>query len=566
MAELSPETLAKFRAFRRARTANALGRAGQIVGGTAETMRTGRSAAETFAARDPDLLRQRGRAEMLQQADAQMKVAKEQSAQERYYFEQEQQERISLLSDYAQRVKMEYDRARSDADRAQRGSQAKAQLLVRVAELEKLQRDIDNRMATDTLTPGAETVTDSVLRRFGMEPRKGTKSLPKTEEQRIRKEALVQQMNERLDGLDPEGKEFEALWDQATRSTKGVPNPDAEDAPFIPDDTGTGLMVNPKYRTMEELLASEPAGDAETETFGDRLREMDKSSRPLVSQARAERAMDFEAGAESQPRFASESEKDSAFQAAMQQITNSGMNKHDEVLAIEKVMLTFGKTVDQARELLGTVTDDEGNTTYRWDTMVEDRLRDQKDLDDAIEKQEQTLVTAAGKTFGGDARIQGIIDVGEAYRRSVALAKESAYDPNRIETGKDEDGDGIPDIEWAPTAAERFRQTLDMIDAYPDKPVAQYAKQSLMSSPEFAQFKEHYGYKDDAFAFREMNKLAKQQDRENKRSDRLRKKMNVRHQLGQYRDRQGTQLMPKEKKVTEAADLVTGATGSRIAE
>jgi hypothetical protein len=82
---------------------------------------------------------------MLQQADAQMKVAKEQSAQERYYFEQEQQERISLLSDYAQRVKMEYDRARSDADRAQRGSQAKAQLLVRVAELEKLQRDIDNR-------------------------------------------------------------------------------------------------------------------------------------------------------------------------------------------------------------------------------------------------------------------------------------------------------------------------------------------------------------------------------------------------------------------------------------
>ena len=145
------------------------------------------------------------------------------------------------------------------------------------------------------------------------------------------------------------------------------------------------------------------------------------------------------------------------------------------------------------------------------------------------------------------------------------LAEENAYDPNRIETGKDEDGDGIPDIEWAPTAAERFRQTLDMIDAYPDKPAAQYAKQSLMSSPEFAQFKEHYGYKDDAFAFREMNKLAKQQDRENKRSDRLRKKMNVRHQLGQYRDRQGTQLMPKEKKVT-AADLVTGATGSRIAE
>jgi hypothetical protein len=531
MAELSPETLAKFRAFRRSRTANALGRAGQIVGGTAETMRTGRSAAETFAARDPDLLRQRGRAEMLQQADAQMKVAKEQAAQERYYFEQEQQERISLLSDYAQRVKMEYDRARSDADRAQRGSQAKAQLLVRVAELEKLQRDIDNRMATDTLTPGAETVTDSVLRRFGMEPRKGTKSLPKTEEQRIRKEALAQQMNEILNGLDPNSEEFTERWDQATGSVNGVPGPGSEDAPFV-----------------------------------DRLREMDKSSRPLVSQARTERAMDFEAGAESQPRFASESEKDSAFQAAMQQITNSGMNKHDEVLAIEKVMLTFGKTVDQARELLGTVTDEEGNTTYRWDTMVEDRLRDQKDLDDAIEKQEQTLVTAAGKTFGGDARIQGIIDVGEAYRRSTALAEENAYDPNRIETGKDEDGDGIPDIEWAPTAAERFRQTLDMIDAYPDKPVAQYAKQSLMSSPEFAQFKEHYGYKDDAFAFREMNKLAKQQDRENKRSDRLRKKMNVRHQLGQYRDRQGTQLMPKEKKVTEAADLVTGATGSRIAE
>jgi hypothetical protein len=561
MAELSPETLAKFRAFRRARTANALGRAGQIVGGTAETMRTGRSAAETFAARDPDLLRQRGRAEMLQQADAQMKVAKEQSAQERYYFEQEQQERISLLSDYAQRVQMEYDRARADADRAQRGSQAKAHLLVRVAELEKLQRDIDNRMATDTLTPGAETVTDSVLRRFGMEPRKGTKSLPKTEEQRIRKEALAQQMNEILDGLDPEGKEFQRRWNQATRSVNGVPDPDA---PFVPD--GMGLAVNPKYLTMEELLASEPAGDAETETFGDRLREMDKSSRPLVSQARAERAMDFEAGAESQPQFASESEKDSAFQAAMQQITNSGMNKHDEVLAIEKVMLAFGKTVDQARELLGTVTDEEGNTTYRWDAMVEDRRLDQKDLDDAIEKQEQTLVTAAGKTFGGDARIQGIIDVGEAYRRATALAEENAYDPNRIETGKDEDDDGIPDIEWAPTAAERFRQTLDMIDAYPDKPVAQYAKQSLMSSPEFAQFKEHYGYKDDAFAFREMNKLAKQQDRENKRSDRLRKKMNVRHQLGQYRDRQGTQRMPKEKKVTEAADLVTGATGSRIAE
>jgi len=516
VAELSPEMMARFKDFRRKKRLRDRQRVAQVIGGAAGTWQGDPMAFERLA---PERRWEAERARFMAQKEQEAKVAARIGEEERYYFGKEQEERRTILSDIGAEVDRLSRIAETDARLAQNANEARARLQG-IAKLEKVRQIQSKLLQSEGLTPAAEELRDQVFSQYN-----------------IPKPPAIGPLNDAYVGREVIAK---AVADdpkrvaELTAAKVIVPGADgvAEPAPGV------------RASELAKSLGVEGQDLADAQSLGRK-------------QAREEQQRRIEATAQ---------DPSVDMDAALRAVDQSEVNEHDR----HNLMLIMSPDEDRIRRALGT-DPEKGD---RWELAKrkhkDSQVSDEKDLEYSM----GDYIRTSGQTSGGRVgRYLGDLpSLSERYDQAKELAKRSS-----ALRGKDEDDDGIPDVDWAPDAPGRFIQILDQIEQYPDKSPVKWAKQQIMESPQFSEFMKQYGYEEDPdYAFKEMNRMARRQQRSTKAKLRRRTRENIRQGIGGYASMARPGFTPTGDVVQETAEpkkkkpastnLVTGATGSRIAE
>ena len=516
MAELSPEMMAQLKDFRRKKRARDRQRVAQVIGGAAGTWQGDPMAFERLA---PERLWEAERARFMAQKEQEAKVAAQIGEEERYYFGKEQEERRTVLSDIAQEMERLSQIAQTDARLAQNANEARARLQG-LAKLERARQVQAKLLQSYGLTPAAQELGDQILKEYN-----------------IPKPPAIGPLNDAYVGREIIEK---ALEYGGKDSVKELMERDV----IVPGADGISEPA-PGVRAID--LAKRLGIDGE-------------------DLANAQIAGRQQALAEQQRRIEATAQAPSAdIDAALRAVDQSGVDEHDR----HNLMLLISPDEDRIRQALGT-DPEKGD---RWELAKSEHKGSQVEDEEEFKYHMGDYIRTSGQTSGGrvERYLGDLPSLSERYNQATEMAKRTS-----VLRGKDEDGDGVPDIDWAPDAPGRFIQILDQIEQYPDKSPVKWAKQQIMESPEFSQFMKQYGYEEDPdYAFKEMNRLARQQQRSTRAKLQRRTKEFIRRGEGAYAGMPRPGFTPtgdvvqetaEAKKKPTSAGLVTGATGSRIAE
>lgn len=523
MAELSPEMMAQLKTFRQAKRTRDRQRAGQVVGGLGGTVLGDPMAFERLA---PERLWEAERARFMAQKEQEAKVAAQLGQQEQYYFGKEQEERRTVLSDIAQEMERLSQIAQTDARLAQNANEARARLQG-LAKLERAQQTNADLLQSYGLTPAAQELEKQL-----------------TQEYKLPKPPAIGPLNDAYVG----GAIIQQVQQRAregdVQAQKALQKLGAEGR--IGSSPTGDIVAAPGVRAVD--LARSLDIDEE---------ELAKARMDGGQKAQAEQQRRIEATAQ---------DPSTDIDAALLAVEQSRLSESDK----HNLMLNISPDEDRIRQALGV--DSKG--ADRWGLVKTAHQTYQDTKERTLDTEMGDYIRTAGQTFGGrvERYLGDLPSLSERYNQATEMAKRTS-----VLRGKDEDGDGVPDIDWAPDAPGRFIQILDQIEQYPDKSPVKWAKQQIMESPEFSQFMKQYGYEEDPdYAFKEMNRLARQQQRSTRAKLQRRTKEFIRRGEGAYAGMPRPGFTPtgdvvqetaeaKKKKPT-SAELVTGATGSRIAE
>ena len=524
MAELSPEMMARLKTFRQAKRLRDRQRTGQVVGGLGGTLLGDPMAFERLA---PERLLEAERARFMAQKEQEARVAAQLGQQEQYYFGKEQEERRTVLSDIAQEMQRLSQIAQTDARLAQSGAQARANLQGR-AKLERAQQTNADLLQSYGLTPAAMELEKQLTRQY-----------------KFPKPPAIGPLNDAYEGgaiiqrLRVLASEGDAL------AQKDLKRLEAEER--IGSSPTGDIVASPGVRAVDLARSLKTSIDEE---------ELVKARMDGRQKARAEQERRIQATAQ---------DPSTDIDAALLAVEQSRLSESDK----HNLMLNISPDEDRIRQVLGV--DSKG--ADRWGLVKTAHQTYQDTKERTLDTEMGDYIRTAGQTFGGrvERYLGDLPSLSERYDQAKEMAKKSS-----ALRGKDEDGDGIPDVDWAPDAPGRFIQILDQIEQYPDQPPVKWAKQQIMGSPQFSEFMKQYGYEEDPdYAFKEMNRMARRQQRSTKAKLRRRTRENIRQGIGGYAGMARPGFTPTGDVVQETAEpkkkpastnLVTGATGSRIAE
>ena len=534
---LSQDTLSKFKDFRRTKTGSILERGGQALGGGAETMRTGESAAATFGRRDPALKRERLRQQFMEKQGAKLGILQDLQAEEQFYFSREQEERMRVFEQISQNQRTLQQVEAQDRQRSASSATAAAQLGYRAISDEFDYKAREHQANTTGLTPATEAAVYRASSAAGFD-KEGLKRLKDAEAA----QALVNQVARRMDPKDFQETMLDtgmAIMDPVTGAVKA----NAESGQIQ-------ARVRTHYKEREDPEWHNVKADAQAEA------RQEVANSQLVSGASAEQVI----------------------LANMDVLSQGDYTASQKYIAMNDLAADFNMPREMLIELAG-VDPNTGESMY--ETIESQHKLDVETGDDELTQLNEDRKDIAKKTFGGDSEIvRGLEDISMAMEQARGMAQEtSRAGPQGGEQDLSQ-GEGLYGLEGvspAQTAAERMRQTFDLIEQYPDHPPLQTVRDQIMSSQEFSQFKDKMGYTDDTFAFREMNRMARQQQKDVRKSDKAQRALNMKQGMtgramrAARTDAPTTPLdkspvAPKPKKHTPAsAELVQG-TASRVAE
>ena len=526
---VNQSTMDKFKDFRRAKRQEAADRVGQVVGGTAETLRTGRSAAATFADRDPQLKRDRMKAAFMAKQEAKLGILGDMQKEEQFYYSREQEERHAVLKDIHARLMAEVRVAENDASRAAT-SAAQAAAGKRLAKTQQAERSLAEEMNLYGMDSGTEALVDSIAGSYGLAPTK--------EEARAAKSGALAQ-GYMMQYLKTAGEPGSTKYNEALLSL--------DDAGLVDDDNNGNYVATGTPGQLKAHLAT-------------RFGEEDSQQRRMAE----EDAKAYADGALRQQQQVPVDAK-TVLQEGMAVLNESEIKTDsDKIEAMHELAGRLHLQPEHIRELVPGYAEIEAGAASERQTA-----------ETLVDAQLQAAYEDAGKTYGGDADVPEMGNIYEAYKQAKGIAKENS--PLGATADDDEDWGttiGIPGIQRAGTAQDRMRQTFDLIEQYPEAPAMQTIKQQIMASQDFADFKNQTGYGDDDFAFREMNRMARAQQKSQVRSDKAQRQLRFKQGLSSRKAQTATttpqpnQAVPqaKPKKHTPAsADLVQG-TANRVAE
>lgn len=521
---LDSNTMAKFQDFRRAKLGAATGRIGQAMGGTAETLRTGRSAAATFADRDPDLYRQRMKKEFMAKQEAKAGIHRDLQGDEQFYFSREQEERLAVMSDIQERLRMEIQMAQRDKDRAAT-SAAQSAAGRRQVKLSEIQRDMgDYTNNIERMLPATAAAAEALVSSYGVDSSKGAQD-----------GALAQAY---VDQIASDEGNMEIL-----AKMKG------ED---LIDVLPNGRVV--ATGTAQQMRARLGAAFGED---GDARRIAEADAKAQAAQAG--QAALAQAGVNPQQ----------VLEEAMNTVANSEFTDAQKYHYMLKVAGKLHIPTGMLEQMVPGFKAIEGG--YASERQVGQEL-----IDLGFQQAEEI----AGQTYAGDAdRPSGLADLQSAWDQATKIAADSSAErrgeaPQEGMEGVDPDAEysemmGVPGLKRGATAKDRMIQTLDLIEQYPDKPVMQTLRDQIMASPEFGQFKEKMGYGDDMFAFREMNRMSRKQKKSTLKNDRQRRAGRMQQEMTARKPptlpgTPGNQTPIPKPKAPESVELVEGS-DSRVA-
>jgi hypothetical protein len=520
MAEISPEMMAKFKTFRKARQRERGGRAIQALGGAGGAWRGDGGAA--FERLDPRRKYEEELEEFYERQREKSGLVSKLAEEEHYYFGKEQQERQALMSDIMSEIERISGIAKADAQLSATAQQAKARLQGGAQWDLALQaaRDLKDMQGLD---PTAAAFVDQLSREHGLPSRQSRRA----SEDKATGEAILAEF-QKVANTSPESR---ARYEELKKQGYIVTDVDGGDT--IPPGMRASDFAAEVGIEREELPKYRAAGAAE-------------AAKTTRAQMQAQGVDPTAAMADS-----------------LRALANSDMTytqKHN-------AMISLAGGEEELHAILGR----DPNGFEVWDTIKQARGSEITLAEEKFRKESETAIETMGRTHGG--RVEQYLGELPSLLERHAQATEMAKETSPLQ-GQDFDMDGIPDIDWAPSAEGQFQQILDHIAQYPTAPPMQHAKSQIMGSPEFKAFQEQYGYSDPDFAFREMNRLTRAKQRENRRSSRQMRKDNLRAGVGAYSSMARPGPTPTgpvtqdtagpKKKPTE--DLVSGAAGSRIAE
>lgn len=533
MAEFSEDTLRRFRDFRRTKTSAALSRIGQVVGGGAETMRTGRSAAQTFAERDPELERLRTRQRFLETQKARMGIIGDLEARERFELTQEQDRAKTQLQASLREAEMILSQEARNADRAQQASYQRESL--RLQKLRQQGQELDDlRTDFEEIKPATKAVLDGV---FGAgRTRRATATDIKTYNRQEVFKRAVEAEETRYAG-DPAG--FARFDEQIQEARAAIVS-------GAPINTALGGITDESVKSAIKNQIDLQANMMRDEAPASEISQMDEDE----------------------------------FKAKLERIASAEqLSEAQRGLAIRKAQEDYGQAVsldDESRAgaVLNQAKEDFGDLVKADEAYMEEVKKDVRVGGGSVRANDALVNVAKDAQNLSEVGRAPRYEVGQAIRETIPEAREGVEvtrdmgEPPADLSRGDMYGTGVAP---APTASERMLQTLDLIEQYPDQPALQYTRDTIMGSPEFAEFRKHYGYDQpgqEKLAFREMNRMARQQQKQARKDFRARRNLNIQQGLGGYQ-RKPEQMLPKtpERKQQQraSAEIVQG-TDSRIAE
>jgi hypothetical protein len=533
MAEFSEDTLRRFRDFRRAKTSAALSRVGQVVGGGAETLRTGRSAAQTFAERDPELERLRTRQRFLETQKARMGIIGDLEARERFELTQEQDRAKTQLQASLREAEMILNQEARNADRIQQASYQRESL--RLQKLRQQGQELDDlRTDFEEIKPATQKVFDDLFGR-GQTRRQSVAQIKATQGEQLLTEAsraLSQQIE--ATGLE---EEVARVQDQIRQ---GV-NLDSALDTVADEDIKKALkrQIDSVARNLQIQSTASPTSQLSSEDLESKLNSIADADQLSIPQ----RAL--------------------AIQTALEQSGLDEASRNDALL-----------NAPRALDMISEAKEDFDNLGKADEAYMKEVKRDVRVGGGSVRANDALGNVAKAAQNLSEVGRAPRYEVGQAIRETIPEAREGVGvtrdmdEPQADLSRGDMFGTGVSP---APTASERMLQTLDLIERYPDQPALQYTRDTIMNSPEFAEFRKHYGYDQpgqEKLAFREMNRMARQQQAQARKDFRARRNLNIQQGLGGYQ-RKPEQMLPKtperKQQQSTSAEIVQG-TDSRIAE
>lgn len=498
-----------------ARRRETAARTAQAVGGTAETMRTGVSAAETFARREPqyDTMSQK------EKLAAQQPLVESLRKEETFYYGKALERELSYMAEQEKNYRAALQAAAQKYATMTSAAKARAQLQTR-----RLEHDIGLLRADKekmlTASPQSQAEFNSLAAGVDAELAQ-------------EKAQIVQAL--KAANPDASAAEIEAAADQVVDAT--VPAKMVE----LVDGVTQGKEPG-QARAIMQLMGSRygvSMDDMKAAPGGERLEALDAEVARLV-EANVEEA---------------DTKRAEWAQRAGQ--TFGGSREMDRLMAHGEQ----GAVRRQATPVRGEAAPAVGTRVPRAEAPA------------AAEAFEAGAEEVRAGPVGGPPVAPGA-PAGVAYPRTPADPSLEPYRPPEagepveafdVEQQQQEAYQlpedsiyGLP-IKPAGTAAERTLQMLDLIEQYPEHPPLQQTKEALMSDPKFQQYKKDRGYEDDSFAFREMRREYGAQRRRTVKSDREARRRNVDEGVVPARGR-------KERKVRPPSTPVHGAVSRTPAE